>query len=361
MSFWQNLMSGGATAGGIYALMDELRNQQGNVKDTIGDLTDQVEEGAQFIPSGVTSGMGGYQQDATGGGQFSLSGDMQKMFDQMMGGASGAIQGGQQSNDYLQSLLTQQRAGQTNPEAYKGLAGMKGNAMGLANQYMGLAGQDPTQREGDIYNRLREMQRPDEQRAQESMNANLFGSGRGGMSSAAYGGSPEQHAYAKARSEAMNQASYQAMNQAQQEMMNYGNMGNQFAGLGSNLAGQQQSLASQNVSDILGITGGMGNLAGQSANAAQAYMQGGMLPYEMMNQQAQTGLSGQGMSQEMMMNRLGMLGDLGLGGLGTELNYSNIMGNLLGQAIPGLASAAGGVGGAIDDGGGLWESIKGLF
>jgi hypothetical protein len=240
---------------------------------------------------------------------------------------------------------------------------MKRNAMGLGNQYMGLAGQDPTAREGDIYNRIRAMQQPEEQRAQEKMNNSLFASGRGGMGGSTYGSTPEQMGFEKARMEAMNQAGYQAMDQAQKEMMNYGTMGQNFAGLGSDLAGSQQNLASKNVQDILGITGGMGSLGSQGAQAASGWMGGAMSPYEMMMNQGKLGQGNQGMSNEMTMNRMQMLNQLGLGGLGTEVNYSNIMGNLLGQAIPGLAGAASGVGGAVDSGldeGGWLRKILGI-
>ena len=357
---WKNLFGGAATAGGIYGLMDMLQSGRDDVSSTISGLQDMVKGNVQFNPYTVTSGMGSISQ-GPGGGSYALSGPFQGMSDaflQAAGGSLGATTGGQ---DYLSSLLTAQRAGQTDPRSYTGIADMKRNAMGLGNQYMGLAGQDPTAREGDIYNRIRSMQQPEEQRAQQQMNNSLFASGRGGMGTSTYGSTPEQFGFEKARAEAMNQAGYQAMNQAQQEMKNYGAMANQFAGLGSGLAGQQQDLASKNVSDIVNIAGGMGNLGMQGASAASGLFGAAMSPYEQMMGFGKLGQGNQAMNLETILNQTKMLGDLGLGGLGTELNYSNIMSNLLGQAVPALAGAAGGLGGQMDQAGGMFDFIKNIF
>jgi hypothetical protein len=354
-------MGGATTAGGIYAMLDQLNAQKDDVKNTIDPLVQEVDEQVRFNPMGLKSGVGGFQQDATGGGQFDLTPEMQAIYDQALGGASTAMTGGQQTQDYLGGLLTSDLAGRADPTSYQGIAGMKDNAYGLGNQYMGLASQDPAAREQDIYDSIRAIQEPDEERALESMNADLFGSGRGGMSSAAYGGTPEQHAYYLAQGEAQNQAAYDAMDQAQQEMLNYGSMGEQFANLGSNLAGQQQSLSSQAIADILGISGGMGTQAGQTASTVDTYLQGAMRPYDMLNQQAQVGLTGQGMAADTVLNRLNMKGDLRLGELGSNINLSNIGANMMGHAIPALAGAAGGIGGSIDDAGSAGKWLSDLF
>lgn len=360
---FENLFGGAASAGGIYKLMDMLKENRDQVGDTVGGLEGDIRDNIQFNPYSVMSGIGKSTM-GPGGITQELSPEMQRMQDMFFGGARDTMGQSGQNQDYMQSLLTDGLRNKANPASYTGMAGLARGAEGLANQYMGLAGQDPTQREGDVYNRIRAMQAPEEERQRNSMQAGLFASGRGGMGSSTYGSTPEQFGFEKARGEAMNQAGYQAMNQAQQEMMNYGNLGQQYGGMHSNLRGQQQNLANQNINNILGITSGIGGLGSQAAQTSQGMFNAGMSPYGALGNQIGYGQASQGMGLETDLNRQKMLTDLGLGGLGTELNYSNVMANLLGQAIPGLAGAASGIGGVLDDQGGLgglFEKLKGYL
>lgn len=167
---------------------------------------------------------------------------------------------------------------------------------------------DPTQREGEIYERIRAMQRPGEERGYDSMNANLFGSGRGGMSSAGFGGSPEQFAFGKAQAEARNTASFGAMNQAQTEMQNY-------AGIGQQMFQNQYQ------------------------------------PYNQMMQFGNQGLQNQQMRSQSGMNMAGLLAQLGIGGMTTDVNFANVQG----EAMVGLMEALGMAGGGIGD------ALTGLF
>ena len=353
---FENLFGGATSAGGIYKLMDMLKEDRSQVGDTISGLQDDINKNVQFNPYTVTSGMGSSTM-GPGGLTQNLSPEMQRMQDMFFGGAQDTMGQAGQNQDYLQSLLTGGLQKRANPASYTGMAGLARGAESLGNQYMDLAGMDPTAREGDIYNRIRSMQQPEEARQRDEMQAGLFASGRGGMGGSTYGSTPEQFGFNKARAEAMNQAGYQAMNQAQKEMMNYGSMGQQFAGLHGDIRGQQQSLADQNIKNILGITGGIGGLGSEAAKTASGMFGAGLSPYEQMNAQIALGQKGQQMGLETDLNRQKMLTDLGLGGLGTELNYSNVMANLLGQAVPGLASAAGGIGATLDDS----DALRGLF
>ncbi len=259
----------------------ELQDQASDDKSSIGSTIDQARQDTQqygsFQPWSVKSTLGssGYNPN-TGYLGFNLSGDQYNQQQQLIGGAQD----------------------------------MYSRAM-----------QDPTQREDDIYNRIREIQRPDEQRAYDSMNANLFGSGRGGMSSASYGGSPEQHAFGKAQAEARNQAAYSAMNQGQQEMMNYGNMGNLFQ--------------------------------------RNQYM-----PMNQLSALNQQGLQGTQIGMQSNQNMANMLNDLTLGELGTKLNYSNVEGNNFANMISAISPLLQSAGGAFDQSGGLgglWDKLGGLF
>ena len=355
--FFSNLFGGAVTGGGIYKLADMLRDDRGQVQGTVNDLSQGVNDNVQFNPFTVKSGVG-TTTSGPDGTTMGLSPEQQQLQNMFFGGAQDALGAGQQDAGALRGLMTDFRAGQTDPRAYQGIADMKRGAMGLSDQYMGLAGQDPTAREGDIYSRLRAMQQPEEERARQGMQNNLFSSGRGGMGTSTYGGTPESFGFEKARAEAMNQASYQAMDQAQKEMMNYGNMANTFSGLGSDLAGQQQNLASMNVTDMINLASGAGGLESTAANTAAGLYGAGMSPYDQLYQQAGLGQQSAGMGLETDLNRQKMLTDLGLGGLGTELNYSTTLSNMLGQAIPGLASAGAGIGSQLDGNQAIQDFLK---
>jgi len=270
--FWESMLGGGVSLGGYASLMDRFGDQRDASAATIGGMQSAIGGMTEFQPWSVRSGLG--------------------------------------STSYADGKLNMSLS----PEQ-QGYADFQGQG---AQSMFGRAMQDPTQREGDIYERIRAMQRPGEQRQYDSMNANLFGSGRGGMSSAAYGGSPEQHAFGMAQGEARNQAGFQAMGQAQQEMQNYANVGNQMF--------QNQYVPWQQQ---------MGQ-AGVGSNQAQLAQQGQIEGANLWTQ-------------------------LGLGGLTADTNYSNIQGNAFGNMIQALSSMAGGVGGAIDDADGLMEFLSGIF
>jgi hypothetical protein len=95
------------------------------------------------------------------------------------------------------------------------------------NQYLGQAQSMFGGLSGDvaggsqaIYEQMRAAQRPEEERQRMAMQQGLFSSGRGGISSAQFGGTPEQFAYEKARQEAMLNSQIAARTQFGQEQQN---------------------------------------------------------------------------------------------------------------------------------------------
>ncbi len=363
MSFWEGILGGGAALGGYGYLLDDLAGQRDDVGNTISDLTTSLtgaDSPTQFVPWGVSSGMGNLTATREGL-DYNLSPEQQMLSDQMSQGAGNMFQQAGSGNEYLQNLLTPGRAGATDPHSYGGLGSAAGDALGLSQQAMASAGQDPYQREQDVYERIRATQIPEEQRYQQAMNERMYRQGRTGMQTDTYGGTGEQFAYEKARAEAQNNAMLSAMGQSQKEMMNQASMGSQFGQLGSGLMGQQQNLASQNVKDIIGLSGLQGDLSNQQTQAGLGMLEGSYLPYKNLMGLTGQGLGNQELGQQTDMNRANLLSQLGLGGLGTEVNYSNIMGNAFGNAVGGLSQMARGVGGDIDaTGKGIWEWIKGL-
>lgn len=97
-----------------------------------------------------------------------------------------------------------------------------------ANQFYNQAMQPTQQREQEIYNNIRAMQAPEEQRQQMALEERLFNQGRSGVTTNMYGGTPEQLAMAKAQAEAQNQASIMAMQQAQQQQAQQAQLGQQY-------------------------------------------------------------------------------------------------------------------------------------
>ena len=337
-SVWSDILGGGTQAAGYASLMDQLNDQRGDTAAAVGGMQDQVGGMTEFQPWSVTSNLGSTSYE-DGNLNMSLSDTQQGMSD---------FQGQGAQSMFGQAMGMDPR-----------FANMASQAGGMANAYGGASQQamqnsmqNTGAREGDIYERIRAMQRPGEERGRNDMNASLFGSGRGGMSSEAFGGSPEQFAFGKAQSEARNAASFGAMNQAQTEMMNQGSLASQYGGL----AGQQQGLGQQ------ALLGG-GQLQGMQANIGNQMFQNQYAPWQQQMQQAGMGQNAAQMQQQGQLEGANMWSQLGLGGLTADTNYSNIQGNAFGNMISALGSVGSGIGGAIDDQGGLMSILQnmGLF
>lgn len=129
-----------------------------------------------------------------------------------------------------------------------------------------------------IYEQMRAAMRPEEERQKQAMQQGLFSSGRGGISSAQFGGTPEQFAYEKARSEAMLNAQLAARQQfgTEQDRMLQSAQGLQEAGYNP----QQQAI------DLFGAANApasyadaarrqQGSLYGQGASGGlESFMEG---------------------------------------------------------------------------------------
>jgi hypothetical protein len=165
------------TAGNYYLSDENIKNQErfGTEAQTgLSALAGRAREDIAFKPYTVTSNIGNVAGTAEGGFNINLSPEQQALQAQLQGQAGGLF---------------------------------------------GQVGQDPAAQQAAIYEQIRATQRPEEERNRLAMQENLFASGRGGISTAQYGGSPEQFALAKAQAEAQNTASLGARNQviAEQE------------------------------------------------------------------------------------------------------------------------------------------------
>jgi hypothetical protein len=209
-------------------------------------------------------------------------------------------------------------------------------AANLGGMFMGQVEAPLAGREADIYDRIRATQMPEEERQRLALEERLASQGRLGVQTAMYGGTPEQLALSQAQEEAQNRASLAAIQQA-------GQLGAQFAGLGSNLAAQEAALRDvQQQRAIQSLTAGQGMLAG-GLGLQQAQQQLGMgalsgayLPQaQLLNVQQAAQLYPQ-LQQQAQLFGTGQYGETMMSGLEARLIAEQARANLLGGIGTGL-------------------------
>lgn len=232
-------------------------------------------------------------------------------------------------------------------------------AADLGGMFMGQAGLPMAGRETDVYNRMRALQAPEEQRQQLALEERLFNQGRMGVQTNMYGGTPEQFALSKAQAEAQNQASLMAMQQAQAEQQQQAALGSQFAQLGSNLAlsegamrDAQQRRAIESLVFGQQAYGAATDLEQQQQALNMALLTGSYVPQaNMLNQISATDMFPQ-LQQQAQQYGVGSYSEAMMSGLQARLAAETARGNLLGEVGTGLlsgltqpvATAGGGVG-----------------
>ena len=299
-----DLLKGGAELGAQYYVGQEgvkAAQEAGQIGyDKSTALGQRASDASQFKPFGVTSNLANVQAGPTGGLNVNLSPQQQALQSQLMGGAgqlAGNL-GGQYnplagqigSNAYGQAQDFLGRAGQFDPSiagqrgAVGGLFGQQVGGYGqgqdlrnLRSQYGGLAQQagqglmvSPEQRQADIYESIRATQLPEEQRQNLALEERLLGQGRLGISTDAYGGTPEQLAMAKAQAEASNTASLMARQQSMAEQQQAMQNAQSLTGMTSDLAQVGSGLEAQQLQNIMALQG-----ADQSAAGIQQQLQQG--------------------------------------------------------------------------------------
>lgn len=281
MGFLDSLLSTGAQVTGIeksrQALLDAGSAAQAGAAQVGGTAANM----AQFQPFTVTGGTGSLTTTPEGGFGMQLNPQQQSLQNNMFGAAQGLSgQIGQSANPMYGQLANQAygqsqgalgQAGMLDPQLQAQRAQMQ-QLYGTAAQ--NFSGMDTAGRQQDIYNQIRAVQTPEEERRRSAMNEQLQAQGRGGIQTAQYGGTPEQFAMAKAQAEAQNQAGLMAMQQTGSEQDRLYNqlMGFQQGDVG--LAGAQQALQQGN----LGLSSGLFGLGQQSS----------LMPGQMTQQQLQT-------------------------------------------------------------------------
>lgn len=301
--------------GGGGLMVGNAYNKLGNIGDTAWQKSKQIGAEAagqsNFTGYGVTGMPGSANVGADGSTQFNLSHDQ-------LAQAQRFAQTGQ-------SMLSWQ-----NPLAQYSGAGLN-NATTLANR----AGQDIGGRDQAIYDRIRAMQMPEEARAQTSLNSQLAAQGRTGVTTAQFGGTPEQLAMSKAIEEAKNAAAYNSI------------------GLGQSQQQQDSSSAAMLSQSGQGAAGTQGDLA-QLYAMMQYAPQSAML--DMFNAGGQAyGYKDISQRQGASLNAEAQMGGLETQ-LGAGLGQANLMGGIGSVAIGGGMSM---LGSAINNGSSsIWDFLK---
>ena len=247
-------------------------------------LAEQARAGTEFKPYTVTGGLANIGTTAEGGFDIGLSPEQQAMQNQLMGQAGGLF---------------------------------------------GQVGQDPAQAQAALYEQMRGVQRPEEERQRLALEERMLSQGRLGLGSAAYGGSsPELLAQETAIQEAMARANLGARQQSQAEQLQAGQLGGLLQGFG--YSPQQQALnmlqganQSAGFADVGRRTGA--ELSSQMGlGGLESRMQAEDLANRLQLQQGEAILGGlfgqQATAQEQILNKIlgGDIGDLNTGGLLTS-------------------------------------------
>jgi hypothetical protein len=422
-----NLFSGAGDAASMAAAYGVSREGEKSAKeagqrgyDLLTGVGKQASADMQFKPFGVTSSLANVQATPTGGlgvnlepQQLGLQNTLFGSAGQLagnLGGQYNPLAGQIGSNAYGQAQNFLGRAGQFDPSiagqrgAVGGLFGQQVGGYGqgqdiqsLRSQYGGLAQQagqglmmSPEQRQGDIYESIRATQLPEEQRQNLALEERLLGQGRLGISTDAYGGTPEQLAMAKAQAEASNTASLmarqQAMAEGQQAMQN----AQSLTGMTADLAQVGGGLESQQLQNILGLQGadqgaagyqqqlqqgnfnlgqgmfGLGTqasqlpsqLQGMDIGNMQALMNAGYNPQQQALSMFGSGLQSSELAQRGQIGAAELQAQLGQSGAESLMGGEDLANRLRQQMLTGLLSTASGVDPTQGQGSALEELLK---
>ena len=198
--FWENLFGAGITAGGL-ALGAKAYEQLGETgRKGYEELAGYTTEEGEFVP-GLADKLSGmlefqpYTVTSATGGQFGMTQDPET---------------GQMSYNLA-----------TSPEEQA----FQQQAMKDAEMFFGQARAPIAQREQQVYDRMLTAMSPEQERQRLALEQRMASQGRLGVSTAQFGGTPEQLALAKAQSEAQNQAMLNAMQFAGQEQQRQSQLG----------------------------------------------------------------------------------------------------------------------------------------
>jgi|SaaInlV_100m_DNA_5_1039725.scaffolds.fasta_scaffold20916_2 hypothetical protein len=232
MADLSNLFTGLLSGAGALALGENVAGDLAGAgleqQQQLRDVAQDVRGNLEFRPFTVTSGTGSrVAAGPTGGLTTTLSPQEQALQNQSLTGASSFLGAGQQYDPAI--------------------ASQRDTLNRLFGETAGQISPDLTSATQSIYDQLQSITAPSQERARLGLEERLFGQGRTGVSTAAYGGTPEQLALEKAIQEQTSANAFTARQQALQERESLFSQLGSTAGLGTGLAQAGQGLQSGNI------------------------------------------------------------------------------------------------------------------
>jgi len=195
---WLSLLQGGANLGLVEKGIGDVRQSGQDIQAGLGTLSNQLRSDLTFKPYTVTSATGGFSAGPEGA-TSTLSPELQQMMQKLQEGAG---------MFYNRSLA------------------------------------DTGTRAADITAQMEAAMAPQRERERLALEQRLLGQGRLGVQTAAYGGTPEQLALAKAIEEQRSANAFTARGQAMGEQLQNYNIGQSM--FGQSFVPQQQNLLAAN-------------------------------------------------------------------------------------------------------------------
>ena len=320
-------LSGLAQTGLSYAALDDVMDRLSSVGSGLATGAQRIGEeaaaGAAFRPFTVSTGFGGVQATPEGGYATTLDPSLagqQQQLQALTGGLIGGMGG-----------------------AAPDVSGIQQQALGGVGGFLTGAMAPMAQREADVYERIRAVQRPGEERERLALQDQLLSQGRLGLRTAQFGGSPEQFALAQAQEEAKNRAALGALGQAQAEQLQQAELAGSLFGLGSTAAALPASLQGAQLGNI-------GSALGLQYLPEQQLLTSLTPAVNLAN------IAGTGQRQG-----AGYLAEAGVSGLESQTQTELARANLLGQIYSSMLGAAGATGAAEAGAGSTNDLIGSIF
>lgn len=352
---------GGLAGGGLvykgYSDLDKLKGDaMGLAKEEIADKID-----TGFEPFTITGAGGNVTTDDLGNVTFSGDQSADLIYDNNMSSALNRPNRYRDLADQMRPMFSGENLSIADAASYADLGTAGQNFVTQGSSMLEGLGGSMADREAGVYDRIRAVQRPEEERQRLALEERLAAQGRSGLRTAMYGGAPEQLALAKAQEEAKNSAALAAIGQAQQEQIQQYNLGAGLFGLGAQGQSQQLGLANQGLQNILGGQQGMMGLAGFSPQLQQMYLQNAFLPQAQQLNMYQAGLAGSAFGDVARRQQQQLATEALTAGLNMKLAAGLGQGNIVGNLGSGLLAAAFGAGGNREGGLTLANLFPGLF
>jgi len=280
---WVTLLAGGA-AGGVQGALsaaginEAIRRLQSLGETGLTDYTNLAKASTQdivFNPYAITSSLGSTRVNPDGSISSTLTPQQQANVDAAM-----RAQAGLYDFSRLPDTSGIQRRAFTGAETQLGqigagqedLAALRAGYGSAAQGMMGLLGGSTTDMANKLFEQQQAMRTPEQERQALALENRLRAQGRLGTSTAAYGGTPEQLAMAKAVQEQQAADAFNSMTQAEQMATSQQARALGLGSATSSLAQVQQGLKAGDIANAQGLFG-----IGSAAANLPLDMQGKMI------------------------------------------------------------------------------------